>query len=449
MTITTHLMRTRRFLPLFCTQLLNAFNDNLYKTAMVLFVVYQVYNSEEAEGMFSAVASGLFILPFFILSAVAGQLADMRDKAAIIRRVKLCEIGLMLIGASGLFLAWRGFDLPLSIPLGFTTIDTTLPIALMLFALFLTGVQSTFLGPIKYAILPQHLRKDEVLAGTGLVEAGTYVAILTGTILAGWIPIEWAAGLIIVTPLVGYVTARQVPSAPPLGAIEPIDRHILRSSVALIRRTMHDRQIYYAILAISFFWTIGAVLFIQFPPLAKNVISASKEVASLFLVIFSVGVAIGSVAVNHLLKGKVSARFAPFSVIVMAGFVVAFWFVARIWPVPTEGPLLDVPQFLAVPMAYPLLGALLGIAIAGGMFVVPLYAFLTTRVAPEQASRTIAANNIVNSGAMVGGALLAMALTAVGVEITDQVLMSAGMCLVSCWLARRLVKAERAAEASA
>jgi predicted MFS family arabinose efflux permease len=261
----------------------------------------------------------------------------------------------------------------------------------------LTGVQSTFLGPIKYAILPQHLRKEEVLAGTGLVEAGTYVAILAGTILAGWIPVEWAAGLIIVTSLVGYASARQVPSAPPLGEIERIDRHILRSSIALIRKTMHDRQIYFAILAISFFWTIGAVLFIQFPPLAKNVISASKEVASLFLVIFSVGVAIGSVAVNHLLKGTVSARFAPFAVIVMAGFVVAFWFVARIWPVPTEGPLLDVPQFLSVPMAYPLLDALLGIAVAGGMFVVPLYAFLTTRVAPEQASRTIAANNIVNS----------------------------------------------------
>ncbi len=328
-------MRTRRFLPLFCTQLLNAFNDNLYKTAMVLFVVYQVYDSADAEGMFSAVASGLFILPFFLLSALAGQLADMRDKAAIIRRVKFCEIGLMLIGASGLYLAWRGYDLPVSIPLGFTTIDTTFPIVLMLFALFLTGVQSTFLGPIKYAILPQHLRKEEVLAGTGLVEAGTYVAILAGTILAGWIPVEWAAGLIIVTSLVGYASARQVPSAPPLGEIERIDRHILRSSIALIRKTMHDRQIYFAILAISFFWTIGAVLFIQFPPLAKNVISASKEVASLFLVIFSVGVAIGSVAVNHLLKGTVSARFAPFAVIVMAGFVVAFWFVARIWPVPS------------------------------------------------------------------------------------------------------------------
>ena len=203
-------MRTRRFLPLFCTQLLNAFNDNLYKTAMVLFVVYQVYDSADAEGMFSAVASGLFILPFFLLSALAGQLADMRDKAAIIRRVKFCEIGLMLIGASGLYLAWRGHDLPVSIPLGFTTIDTTFPIVLMLFALFLTGVQSTFLGPIKYAILPQHLRKEEVLAGTGLVEAGTYVAILAGTILAGWIPVEWAAGLIIVTSLVGYASAQML-----------------------------------------------------------------------------------------------------------------------------------------------------------------------------------------------------------------------------------------------
>ncbi len=140
MLTSTHLLRRRRFLPLFVTQLFNAFNDNLYKTAMVLFVVYQVYDSADAEGMFSAVASGLFILPFFLLSALAGQLADMRDKAAIIRRVKFCEIGLMLIGASGLYLAWRGYDLPVSIPLGFTTIDTTFPIVLMLFALFLTGV---------------------------------------------------------------------------------------------------------------------------------------------------------------------------------------------------------------------------------------------------------------------------------------------------------------------
>ncbi|MXO47574.1 MFS transporter [Erythrobacter vulgaris] len=439
-----HLLRTRRFLPLFVTQLFNAFNDNLYKTAMVLFVVYQIYNSEEAEGIFSAVASGLFIIPFFILSALAGQLADMRDKAAIIRKVKAFEIVLMIIGASGLMLAWRGYEMPVSL----FGIETSFPVLLMLLALFLTGVQSTFLGPIKYAILPQHLRKEEVLAGTGLVEAGTYIAILAGTILAGWISVEIAAVGVIFTSIVGYMVSRQVPPAPPQGEVEKLDWHILRASVRLVRDTMHNREVYYAILAISFFWTIGAVLFIQFPPLAKNVIMASKEVASIFLVIFSIGVAIGSVAVGALLKGKVSARYAPQSVIAMGVFVVAFYVVCKIWEADKPTQLLDVAGFLGWPMASIILLCLLGIAISGGMFVVPLYAFLTTRVAPDKASRTIAANNIVNSGAMVGGSLLAMGMSAAGVPIVEQVLISAGMCLVSAWLGRRLLEAERAASAA-
>lgn len=425
-----HLLRQRRFLPLFCTQLFNAFNDNLYKTAMVLFVVYAVYNDESAEGIFSAVASALFILPFFILSALAGQLADMRDKAKIIRTVKMCEIGLMVIGASGLYLAWRGL-----------AIDT-IAIPLMLLALFLTGVQSTFLGPIKYAILPQHLKANEVLAGTGLVEAGTYIAILAGTILAGWIPVEWAAAGIILTSIVGYLTSRQVPSAPPIGHAEKLDWHIIRASIELIRKTMHDRQIFYAILAISFFWTIGAVLFIQFPPLAKNTLMASKEVASLFLVIFSVGVAIGSVSVNALLKGTVSARYSPASVIFMGLFVVAFYLVCRVWQSYQLTEIMGVAEFLAWPMASLILLTLLGIAVAGGMFVVPLYAFLTTRCAPDAAARTIAANNIVNSGAMVAGSLAAMLLSAIGVPVVEQLLLSAAMCLFSAWLGYRLHRAE-------
>ncbi|MGE5953493.1 MAG: MFS transporter [Qipengyuania vulgaris] len=440
----THLLRTRRFLPLFVTQLFNAFNDNLYKTAMVLFVVYQIYNSEEAEGMFSAVASGLFILPFFVLSALAGQLADMRDKAAIIRKVKAFEILLMLIGATGLYLAWRGYEMPVSL----FGIETTYPILLMLLALFMTGIQSTFLGPIKYAILPQHLRKEEVLAGTGLVEAGTYIAILSGTILAGWIPVEAAAVGIILTSIVGYLVARQVPDAPALGEVEKLDWHILRASVKLIRETTHNREVFYAILAISFFWTIGAVLFIQFPPLAKNVIMASKEVASIFLVVFSVGVAIGSVAVGALLRGEVSARYAPVSVIFMGLFVVAFYAVCKVWESDKPTELLDVAGFIAWPLATVILLSLLGIAVAGGMFVVPLYAFLTTRVEAHKASRTIAANNIVNSGAMVLGALAAMAMSAGGVPIVEQVLISAGMCLISAWLGRRLLEAERAAAAA-
>lgn len=432
MTVSTHMLRRRRFLPLFVTQLLGAFNDNLYKTAMVLFVVYSIYNSEEAEGMFSAVASAVFIIPFFLFSALAGQLADMRDKAKIIRIVKACEIGIMSVGAIGLTLAWKGIGVH------------ALAIPLMMAALFAMGVHSTFFGPIKYAILPQHLHENEVLAGTGLVEAGTYIAILFGTILAGWIPVEAAAAGVIVTALLGYVVSRQVPSAPAQGEIEPLDFHFVRSSIALVRNTSHDRRVFLAIMAISFFWTIGAVLFIQFPPLAKNVLTASKEVASLFLVIFSVGVAIGSVSVNALLKGTVSARYSPWSVIAMGAFVLAFYFVCRAWTPDATG-LMNVGEFVAHPLAVPLLLCLLGIAIAGGMFVVPLYAFLTTFVPKTQTARTIAANNIVNSGAMVVGSLLATGLSAIGLDIVHHLLLSAAMCLMSAYLGLLLLRAERAA----
>jgi hypothetical protein len=438
MLTSTHLLKQRRFLPLFATQLFNAFNDNLFKNAMVLFVVYSVYNSEEAEAQFSAIASGLFILPFFVLSALAGQLADMRDKAMIIRWIKAAEIGIMFVGGAGLVMAWQGM------------LTQIAAIPLMLLALFAMGVHSTFFGPIKYAILPQHLEKDEVLAGTGLVEAGTYIAILAGTIVAGYIDVEWAALAVVLTAIAGYITSLQVPPAPPYETGQPIDRHIIRASIELVRDTMHLREVFYAILAISFFWTIGAVLFIQFPPLAKNVLMASKEVASLFLVVFSIGVAIGSVAINALLKGKVSARYAPISVLFMGAFVAAFWFVCHEWKAevrPTE--LMNVGEFLTQPLAPMVLLTLLLIAISGGMFVVPLYAFLTTKCDPSRAARTVAANNIVNSGAMVIGSLIAAGLSAVGIAIVEQLLLSAAMCLISAWLGARLYQAERHALVSA
>jgi len=433
MTTQTHLIHSRRFLPLFLTQLLNAFNDNLFKNAMVLYVVYSVYQSEAAEGLFSAIASGLFILPFLVLSAISGQLADMRDKARIIRLVKAAEIGIMAVGALGLVLAWQHFAV------------TSVAIPLMLTALLGMGIHSTFFGPIKYAILPQHLYPDEVLAGTGLVEAGTYIAILAGTILAGWIPVQWAAAGVILTALAGYLISRQIPPAPPRHQPEPLDYHFLRASFDLVRNTSHDARVFLAILAISFFWTIGTVLFVQFPPLVKNVLCASKEVASLFLVVFSVGVALGSISVNALLKGKVSARFSPGAVLVMALFVLAFRLVCQQWPVYPAGTMLNVHDFLRNPLAVPLLLFLLGIAVSGGMFVVPLYAFLTTFVDKSQTSRTIAANNIVNSGAMVLGSLIATGLSAAGVAIVDQLLLSAALCLYSAYLGRRLVFAERAA----
>ncbi|MEO0699188.1 MAG: MFS transporter, partial [Pseudomonadota bacterium] len=337
---------------------------------------------------------------------------------------------------------------------------------------FLAAAQSTFLAPIKYSILPQHLERDEVLPGTGLIEAGTYIAILTGTILAGFIAVEHAIIGIIITAFVGYFVSRLVPDAPPQGNHEmhypllepfakktgnPVLRWLGYAPVALADQvvmswrlvfdTKANREIWYAILAISFFWTIGAVLFIQFPPLAKNQLAASKEVASLFLVIFSIGIAIGSVGINALLKGEVSARYSPVSVVVMGGFVVGFYLVCRAWPPYPEGELLAVQAWILEPLAIPLSLMLLGIATAGGFFVVPLYAFLTTRCKHDAASRTIAANNIVNSLAMVVGSLIAVGLTLVGIPTAEQLLLAAAMSVVSAWLGWVLFKAEKEAKA--
>jgi len=429
MTTSTHLLLRRRFLPLFVTQMLGAFNDNLYKNAMVLFVVYSVYSSAQAEARFSAIASGLFTIPYVLFSALSGQLADMRDKAAIIRIVKIAELAIMLIGGAGLILAWQGVMIE------------TLAIPLMLVALTGLGAHSTFFSPIKYAILPQHLQRHEVLAGTGLVEAGTYLAILAGTILAGWISIEVAALLTLVIAGLGFLTGRQVPPAPAQAVGEKVDYNVFRSSIRVVMATVHEKRVFYAILAISFFWTIGTVLFIEFPPLVKNVLTAGKEVASLFLVVFSIGVAIGSMSINLLLKGEVSARYAPLAVIVMGLFVVAFHLACKAWPLH-EGGLYSVGEFVHQPLALPLLLCLMCIAIAGGMFVVPLYAFLTTVVDKSQTARTVAANNIVNSAAMAGGALLAMGLTELGVTIVDQLLLAAAMCTVAAWLGWILFRAE-------
>ena len=414
----SHLLRARRFLPLFATQFLGAFNDSLFKQAVVLFVTYQLYSNPAKEFQFSAIAQGLFILPFFLFSALSGQLADDHDKAKLIRIIKFAEIGIMILGGAGILLA--------NIPL-------------MLAAVGLMGVHSTFFGPIKYAILPQHLHRDEVLGGTGLVEAGTYIAILLGTILAGVLATrpQSAAIAVLAFAVFGFLVGREVPPAPPAAERLPITWHIVHASIELVSATMHIRRLFLAILAISFFWTIGAVLIIIFPPLVKNVLGANEQVASLFIAIFSVGIAVGSVAINRLLKSEVSARFAPASVIGMGVFVLLLHFVALTWS--KNGPdLTTLENFLFNPMAWPMILCLLGVAITGGMFVVPLYAFLTTTVPKTETARTVAANNIVNSGAMVVGALIAYALSMLGIGPVGQLLLVAAMCLISAWLGWKL-----------
>ena len=430
MTTSTHLLRRRRFLPLFLTQLLNAFNDNLYKNAMVLFVVYSIYDSAESETFFSGLATGIFVLPFVLLSATAGQLADMRDKRTIIRWIKFCEIIIMLGGATGLMLAWNGL-----------LIDW-LAMPLMFAALLAMGVHSTFFGPIKYAILPQHLKRKEVLAGTGLVEAGTYVAILGGMILGGWLPVTWAAAMVIVVALAGYATCLSIPSAPPLAGSEKVDWNILRASWSLMKFSFAHVELRYSVLAISLFWTIAAILSVQFIPLAKNVLSADKEVASVMLVAFSAGIAIGSASINQLLKGKVSARYSAVSVIVMGLFLLAFYFLTKVWQGPEDGSLLSVGQFIVQPQAILLLVILLMIAIAGGMFVVPLYAFLTTKVDPSQASRSVAANNLVSSLFMTVGAIFAAVMGLTGVPLSEQLLVNLVLCVASAALGYTLFRHE-------
>ena len=429
-----HLLKTRRFLPLFTTQFLGAFNDNLFRTAMVMLVIYGIYRDAEQEATFSAIAGGLFILPFFLLSALAGQLADAHDKARIIRIVKTVEIVIMLFGAAGLFLH--------NIPL-------------LLVALTAMGIHSTFFGPIKYAILPQHLEKGEVLGGTGLVEAGTYIAILGGTILGGLLVLErpdgtyqaeWAALAVLLVAAIGRVAGGFVPPAPPVDEPEipgyprrGMDWHIIRASVTLVNGTLHIPRLFLAILSISFFWAMGAVLAAQFPPLVKNVLSADQSVATLFLAVFSVGVAVGSVAINRLLAGQVAAKFAPASALMMGVFVLGLYWLSYNWAPSPE--LVGIDTFLAYPLGWAVVLDLFGVAVAGGMFVVPLYAFLTTTVPKSETARTVAANNIVNSGAMVGATVILAGLILLGVSVAETLFLVAVGSLVAAWLGYRLHRA--------
>ena len=412
------LLGRRRFLPLFATQFLGAFNDNLFKTAMVILVTYHVYNDPTKEASFNAIAGGIFILPFFLFSALAGQLADSMDKARIIRFVKTAEIVIMIGGAGGLLLQ--------NVPL-------------MLAALFAMGVHSSFFGPIKYAILPQHLARDEVRGGTGLVEAGTYGAILLGTIAGGLVEPRAAAAAVLAVALVGRLTGGRVPPAPPEAdaPVPVMDWHIIRSSIALVSATLHIPRLFLAIASISFFWAMGAILAAQFPPLVKNVLHANEQVATLFLAIFSVGVAVGSVLINRLLAGRVLAKFSPAAAIAMGLFIVHLYWNASHWPV-AGGELMDLGTFVLIPQADWVMLDLFGVAVAGGMFVVPLYAFLTTTVPKSETARTVAANNIVNSGAMVMAALLLFGLVQAGVSVAETLLMVAVASLGAAWIAWKL-----------
>lgn len=421
------LLNKRRFLPLFAVQFLGAFNDNLFRTAMVLLIIYGIYQDPTAEATLSAVAGGLFILPFFLFSAFAGSLADAEDKALLIRRIKTAEIIIMSVGAAGIYFQ--------SVPL-------------MLATLAATGMQSSFFGPIKYAIIPQHLEPDEVLGGTGVVQAGTYVAILGGTLLGGALVVADAAGAlaardaaigVVLVAMLGRFAAHYVPPAPPAeGSTAKPDWNVLAASIRVTREVMAHKTVRIAIMAISLFWALGAVLLAQFPPLVKNGLGADQRVATLFLALFSIGVAVGSIAVNRLLGGKVSARFAPWSALGMGTAILALFLFVRNWETADE--LYDIATFLSLPGGALIAGTLFVIALMGGAFVVPLYAFVTTTVDKSATARTIAVNNIVNAGLMVAGSLILTAVVQAGLTVVDSLILVAIATLVAAWLGYRLVQ---------
>jgi acyl-[acyl-carrier-protein]-phospholipid O-acyltransferase/long-chain-fatty-acid--[acyl-carrier-protein] ligase len=283
------LLAKRRFAPLFATQFLGAFNDNLFKTAETL----------------AGIATALFILPYFLLSAPAGQLADGHDKARIAKWVKLAEVAIMVLGLAGFH--YR------SVPL-------------LLGALTLMGVHSTVFGPVKYAILPQHLRPNEIMGGTGLVEAGTFLAILSGQILGGLLAPEHAGMIAVGIAGGGLVASLFIPPAPPREAQLRIDPNVARSTWQLLQEAIHRRPVWLSILGISWFFGLGAVFLAEFVPLVQNQLSARQEVAVLFLTVFLVGVATGSVLVNKFLSGVISARFVPLSALLLSAFVIHLYF---------------------------------------------------------------------------------------------------------------------------
>jgi len=410
------LLAKRRLGPMFVVQFFGAFNDTLLKFAMLFLATFTIYaTAPHKVDMLATIAGGIFILPYFLFSALAGQLADKWDKAWLVRAVKAAEIGIMC-------LALVGFAFQL--------------VWLLLFCLFMMGMHSTIFGPVKYSILPQHLKPNEVMGGTGLVEAGTFLAILGGQLLAGWIK-PWEAGLVAIgVALLGFAMSFAVPAAPSANPRLRVERNVFKSTWEILAAAQAGRGVWLAILGISWFFAVGTILLTDFPSLVSGTLGAGKSVVTLFLLVFSIAIALGSVMVNKLLGGQVSARYVPVSALALSAFLIDLWIATRTFVVHT--PHADVGAFLATPGSWHVLFALIGIALSGGIFVVPLYAILQTRTAPAERSRIIAANNIVNAFVSVLLVVVCVGLVAAGTSIPGVVgamgFATLSIALISCWL---------------
>ena len=404
------LLKQRRFAPFFWTQFLGAANDNVLKNALVIFVAFQLAGTAgvDANALVN-LAGAVFIAPFVLLSASAGQIADKFEKSRLIRAIKLFEIAIMAVAVFGF---WRR------------------DLAVLFVALALMGVHSTLFGPVKYAILPQHLASDELVGGNGLVEMGTFVAILLGTIAGGLI-VAWqpggpvAAGLLgVAIALAGYAASRAIPTTPAVDPALAFNWNPLSETWRNLALARTNRVVWLSMLGISWFWFYGAIFLAQFAGFARDVLGGDETVVTLLLATFSIGIGAGSLLCERLSGRKVEIGLVPFGSIGLTLFAIDLWFAARGLHA-TE--LAVVGAFLAQPAHWRVTVDLALIGVFGGFYIVPLYALIQQRSAPSHRSRIIAANNILNALFIVASAGLAILLLRAGLSIVDLFLVTALM----------------------
>ncbi len=397
------LLMSLRFGPYFLTQFLGAFNDNLYKNALIILITYTlaVKANLNTDTMVN-LSAGLFILPYFLFSAFAGQLADKMEKSRYIRFIKLAEIVFMCIGA-----------------IAFLTGN----LYLLLFILFCMGAQSSFFGPVKYGILPQHLSKQELVNGNGLVEMGTFLAILLGTIAGGLMigfdnGTLWVSIGIIFFAVIGWLTSTKIPLAPAVDPDLKLNYNLLSESLRIIKHIYGYRFIFWAIIGISWFWFYGAVVLAQFPAYTKNYLSSNEEVVTLLLATFSLGIGLGSIFCGYYSKHTIERSLLLLPVGAL-GLTVFGLIVAWLEPAASEQGLMDFSEFIIHKNNLLIVFSLGALSFCGGLYIVPLYTFIQ-HYAPENfRSRIIAGNNILNALFMVVAAIFAIVFLLSGFTILE------------------------------
>jgi 1-acyl-sn-glycerol-3-phosphate acyltransferase len=411
------LLAEKRFLPFFLTQFFGAFNDNVFKNALVIMIAFKAGSNSD---MLVNLAAALFILPFFLFSAIAGQVADKYEKSALIKKVKFVEIIIMSIAALGFYLN--------NIPL-------------LLTVLFLMGSQSSLFGPVKYGYLPQHLGKDELVGGNGLVESSTFLSILLGTILGGILialdSIVPIAITVICIAIAGYTSAQFIPKTPSSSPNIKLSFNIFKATYKNVKFLPSNKVVFLSILAISWFWFYGSIFLMQIPNFSKKILFGDEAVVTWLLSMFSIGIGLGSLLCEKLSGKRVEIGLVPLGAIGLAIFGWDLASTSQNWPITaTSAEILNFNQFWAIDTSFRILFDLALIGVFGGFYIVPLYALVQERSDPKHLSRVIAGNNIINALMMVAAALLAMfTLSYLGWTIPQLFMLTVGLnILVSIYI---------------